>query len=458
MDNTSAAPSSVSSTIHVDNLIKTIVRAFYTDDCVCIIDVLLRDKYLRDDDMGPRLSLPVKQLRRTMEYLHREMLVRYELVDDLAAGGSQQTKFWYVDYNHCVNVIRWRVFKLKQQIAKTEVSARSSSSYVCPNYRKKVCNGTYSELEAQQVLDYETGLFLCQECVKQFANHPEPPPKSSYTLEVIDSSKELKLAMENAKRINDQFSSRRVGNMQLRYGIYDLLQKIRKTKGPLSSNLPSENFALGIGTTRLEGTGRTAGIKAKKLAQQQGEIGLKAMQDRAKRNQEGRSDLFKNAMGEEISFILEKGSGKRAFALASRKCDNGIIDADFGVFFMRRLEYRDREVPKVKKLKADTKFKVTNSSMPPFLINNISRTQQEMNLGKIDMSEKVGHVDESDTEEAPENLLTPERRVVVQDLYSKELSRQKALLGQVMPVLVSDTNHYSDDDDEDKGGLHWEDG
>mmetsp|Transcript_10850 Transcript_10850/g.14185 ORF Transcript_10850/g.14185 Transcript_10850/m.14185 type:complete len:263 (+) Transcript_10850:1015-1803(+) len=200
------------------------------------------------------------------------------------------------------------------------------------------------------------------------------------------------------------------------------------------------------------------GLRQKKLAQQQGEIGLKAMQDRAKRNQEGRSDLFKNAMGEEISFILEKGSGKRAFALASRKCDNGIIDADFGVFFMRRLEYRDREVPKVKKLKTDTKFKVTNSSMPPFLINNISRTQQEMNLGKIDMSEKVGHVDESDTEEAPENLLTPERRVIVQDLYSKELSRQKALLGQVMPVLVSDSNNYSDDDDEHKGELHWEDG
>ena len=165
--------SGASTTVHVENLIKTIVRAFYPDECVCIIDVLLRDKYLRDDDMGPRLSLPVKQLRRTMEYLHQEMLVKYELVDDLAAGGSQQTKFWYVDYNHCVNVIRWRVFKLKKEMEKVELLARSSSMYVCPNYSKKICNGTYSELEAQQILDYDTGLFLCQECVKQFSNHPE---------------------------------------------------------------------------------------------------------------------------------------------------------------------------------------------------------------------------------------------------------------------------------------------
>ena len=32
-------------------LISTIARAFYDDDVVCLIDVLIREKYLRDDDM-----------------------------------------------------------------------------------------------------------------------------------------------------------------------------------------------------------------------------------------------------------------------------------------------------------------------------------------------------------------------------------------------------------------------
>ncbi len=78
-------------------LIATIARAFYDDDVVCLIDVLLRDKHLRDDDMAPRLSLPAKQLRRTLQFLEEEQLVKHELVDDLVMGGSQNTKFWYIE-------------------------------------------------------------------------------------------------------------------------------------------------------------------------------------------------------------------------------------------------------------------------------------------------------------------------------------------------------------------------
>lgn len=42
--------------------------------------------------MAPRLNLPAKQLRRTLQFLEEEMLVKHELVDDLVMGGSQNTK------------------------------------------------------------------------------------------------------------------------------------------------------------------------------------------------------------------------------------------------------------------------------------------------------------------------------------------------------------------------------
>lgn len=42
--------------------------------------------------MAPRLSLPAKQLRRALQFLEEEQLVKHELVDDLAMGGSQNTK------------------------------------------------------------------------------------------------------------------------------------------------------------------------------------------------------------------------------------------------------------------------------------------------------------------------------------------------------------------------------
>lgn len=78
-------------------LISTIARAIYDDDVVCLIDILIRDKYLRDDDMAIRLGLPAKQLRRTLQFMQEEKLAKHELVDDLSMGGSQNTKFWYIE-------------------------------------------------------------------------------------------------------------------------------------------------------------------------------------------------------------------------------------------------------------------------------------------------------------------------------------------------------------------------
>jgi transcription initiation factor IIE alpha subunit len=52
--------------------------------------------------MGPRLSLQPKQLRRTLQFLQDEHIVKFEEVDDLAQGGSQASKYWYIDYNAAV--------------------------------------------------------------------------------------------------------------------------------------------------------------------------------------------------------------------------------------------------------------------------------------------------------------------------------------------------------------------
>jgi len=311
-------------TVHAESLIRTAARAFYDDDAVVLVDVLIRDKFLRDDDMAPRLSLPAKKLRATLQFLQEEHLVSSETVDDLAQGGSQATKFYYLDYNRAVHSIRLRVHLLRKQLEEAELRARSSSFYLCPGYKSRRCNGRYTEEEAQQVLDPETGLFLCRECSVAYRNNPNAPPVDTYTLQLVDNTRDLKLAMDNLRRVNVQFSAKYIGNDQLRSGIYDLLQKVRVKGKTVTSNLPSENFNLGIGSKRLAGTGRTAGIKAKKLEQQ----GVAASAAQARKylvgggsQQSGDQDLMflKNAMGQEVQFTVERGGGARAQVLATRR-------------------------------------------------------------------------------------------------------------------------------------------
>lgn len=377
-------------TVYAEALIATVARAFYDDEAVCLIDVLIRDKFLRDDDMAPRLSLPAKKLRSTLQFLQEEHLVKFETVDDLTQGGSQATKFWYIDYNHAVHTIRLRLHLLRKQLEQAEMRSRSSSFYLCPGYAKKRCNGRYTEEEAQQIVDRNTGLFLCQECFMNYEADPNAPEKDTYTLQLVDNTKDLRLAMDNMRRVTVQLSGKMIGNQQLRAGVYDLLQKVRgKGKSPITSNLPSENFALGIGSKRLAGTGRTAGIKARKLEQQGVAASASAARNYlvggGKRSAEG-SDLtfLKNAMGNEIAFSVEKGGGARANLLATRTrrrrklMDAAATRVGASVSLDLRLKEQEKrkleEEQKLKSEKNGNKREKGTSSVPlTFLNNNIGR-------------------------------------------------------------------------------------
>jgi transcription initiation factor IIE alpha subunit len=308
-------------TVYAEGLIAAVTRAFYDDDCVILVDVLIAQKFLRDDDMAQRLSLPSKKLRATLQFLQEEHLVRSETVNDLVQGGSQATKFYYLDYNRAVHSIRLRLYLLRQKLEQAELRSRSNSFYLCPGYKPKRCNGRYTEEEAQQVVDSSTGLFLCQECSHMYENDPNPPPRDTFTLQLVDNAKDLRIAMDNLRRVIVQMSSKSVGNSQMRVGIYTLLDKA-KGNTPITSNLPSENFALGIGSQRLAGTGRTAGIKARKLEQQGvAESAAQAQKYLVGGGRDSHDDMLflKSALGQEIQCTVERGGGAQAQFLASRK-------------------------------------------------------------------------------------------------------------------------------------------
>jgi transcription initiation factor IIE alpha subunit len=477
-------------TVYAEALISTVARAFYDDEAVCLIDVLIRDKFLRDDDMSPRLQLPARKLRATLQFLQEEHLVKFETVDDLTQGGSQATKFWYIDYNHAVHAIRLRLHLLRKQLEQAEMRARSSSFYLCPGYKDKRCNGRYTEEEAQQIVDTNSGLFLCQECFLKHEADPNAPTKDTYTLRLVDNQKDLRLAMDHMRRVTVQLSGKTIGNQQLRAGVYDLLQKVRgKGKSPITSNLPSENFALGIGSKRLAGTGRTAGIKARKLEQQG--VAASAMAARnylvggGKRSAEG-SDLtfLKNAMGNEIAFSVEKGGGARANLLATRtRRRRKLMDAAatrVGVEIPLDLRIKEQEKQKLEKEqkeKSEMKNQDDVQTLEPkkipleFLNNNIGRQDLDMEMERLramDMEHEEEEDEEDDTstdadivvldetEDMP-HLWEEERRTAsFQALYKKEITRQTDIL-QIDGDANPGNSPMKQPMDVDDRSIVWED-
>lgn len=448
-------------TVYAEALISTVARAFYDDTCIALIDVLIRDKFLRDDqDMGMRLSLPPKQLRKTLQFLQDEHLVKAEAVNDLAEGGSQATRFFYIDYNHAVKSIRLRIFLLRKKLEDAEKRARHSSVYICPGYKTKTCNGRYTETEAQQVVDPETGLFLCQECMNAHVANPDPPPKETYTLQLVDNTKSLKEAIDNIRRVDVQFKSKTVGNQQMRQGIYDLIQKI-KAKGsvPLVSNLPSENRLMNIGSTRIEGTGRTAGNKIKKLKEKMSEHGGDIKKIRLTSGQDDLTFL-KNALGQQIALKVEKGAGSRAHHLAKGVSREKLLDsaairvgAELDLITSLAVRHkRKREAEEEENRDEESQLKKSKNATLLFLRNNIGRNDQEQlhnyaeeeNPDDSD-DDEVMLVNDSDDEWA--EMKEDERLAIFQALYKKEKAR----------LLGGEAGASNDVDDADIPGVNWED-
>jgi hypothetical protein len=378
-------------------------------------------------------------------------------------------------YNQAVHVIRLRVHLLQQKLQQSELRARSSSLYLCPGYRNRTCNGKYTENEAQQIVDPETGLFLCRECVRAYANHPNPPNKTEYTLKLVDNQKELKAAMDNLRRVRVQLSGKvdmlSPQQSAMRKGVFDLLQKVRPAKGsePITSNLPSENISMGIGSTRLKGTGRTAGILMKKLVKQgivsadgteEGAAGG-ATRSGARGNSSNQDDLtwLKNAMGQEVAFDLERGGGARANLLATgghmreKLVDAAAmrVGADLGLVARVIMEQKESRIEarkrkreekaegKKKKKVLEFDFLRDNLGFGWDISGRMSKDEKEkQRLGFL--GEENDSSDDEDEEQIESNYVTDEtdelramnehdRRAAFLAQYKIEFERQKKLMG-----------------------------
>lgn len=396
-------------------------------------------------------------------------------------------------------MIRLRIHLLQKKLQEAELRARSSSLYLCPGYNSKTCNGRYNESEAQQIVDPETGLFLCRECVRTYVNHPSPPDKKDYTLQLLDNQNEVNKAMDDMRRVRVQLSAKvDMQGQPLRQGIFDLLQKVRSTKGaePITSNLPSENIAMGIGSKRIAGTGRTAGILLKKQQKQgilsaDGSFGVDSGGGRGgdRRNDYDELTFLKNAIGQEIAFDLEKGGGARANLLATKgRMRNKLIDAaamkvgmDLGLVARVVIEERERRLKKKREEKqkeeeaGGKKKKHTLGAELYFLGDNLGFSNSDMSreekerrrLGYLggggessDEDEKHQQKDSyyvSDETDEFRSLPEDDRRAAFQAQYKAEVERQKNLLGI---TNGNDTVQYraTSEKDEDAESIAWEDG
>ncbi|KAK9679469.1 hypothetical protein K7432_016253 [Basidiobolus ranarum] len=67
--------------------------------------------------------------------------------------------YYYIDYKQLVDVVKWKMYKMRELVRTKMRSELDNKGYVCP-----MCGKTYSALEVQSLMDMTTFLFHCEIC------------------------------------------------------------------------------------------------------------------------------------------------------------------------------------------------------------------------------------------------------------------------------------------------------
>ncbi|KAH8082851.1 TFIIE alpha subunit-domain-containing protein [Cristinia sonorae] len=142
-------------------LVQYVARAFYEPKFTIVLDQLVRHPVLKDDDLAGRMGLQLKELNKVMAVLENDKLVRIYRQNELKEGAQRSVgrQYYYIDYQHFCNVVKWRVAEMHRRIDNTLRNELGNKGYICPQ-----CGKAFSPLEADKVIDFMAGTFNCDVC------------------------------------------------------------------------------------------------------------------------------------------------------------------------------------------------------------------------------------------------------------------------------------------------------
>ncbi|KAF4321191.1 hypothetical protein JM18_004731 [Phytophthora kernoviae] len=220
----------------VEKLVNLVGRAFYSDEHVVVLGALIREKFMKDDDMGNSVNLQTRQVRKIMNELHQDNLVCEEVLNDKRLGGSSSTSYWYIDYKYFVDVVQYRLYLMHEHLKDSEQLEIERQTFMCND---PDCGREYTALEAQLLLMPGQFQFRCGHC-------------NELLLE-CDNNDRLIRIQNLQRKFKDQMNKQNA----LHEGLYEVLRRIGdfvKEGHGLPNNLPSDNRAAGLGGTSARGT------------------------------------------------------------------------------------------------------------------------------------------------------------------------------------------------------------
>ena len=218
----------------VDKLVVAVGRAFYSDNTVVVLDILLRESYLCHEEIAPRLKLSAKDVQKVLNQLESEMLIRSE---DVQMEDMRNSKCYYIDYQLFVNVVRFRVYHMLEQVKVHDGNSNQNLHFECPT-----CRSSWTELEVQRCVSKDHK-FVCSNCCPS-ENISSILSEAYFTLVPVDHKSKLANMLSRESKLKTQLNQ-----SDLHDGIFDLLTQLKNVSLP--HNRPSTNMKCGNSSSTI---------------------------------------------------------------------------------------------------------------------------------------------------------------------------------------------------------------
>lgn len=132
--------------------VSIVAKAFYSDIVVVILELLVQERFIREEEIACRLCIPAKEVNKVLIQLEKELLIKKESMDfqdEFLGEESRNVSVccYYVDYQTFAHVVRYRFYLIQEELKSKGKSAHSGTYLECPVTH---CKRRYTLEEAMQ--------------------------------------------------------------------------------------------------------------------------------------------------------------------------------------------------------------------------------------------------------------------------------------------------------------------
>ena len=235
-------------------LIRIVLRTFYDFELFLCMEMLMLYPCIKEEDLAELLRLDLKVVHQYLLNLKREKFINEKSIMETNSSDGKQSKhsYFYINYKMMVNVIKYKLDKIRIQIESEENQFTTRANFKCT-----LCKKTYSDLDTKDI-------FLTMQCLYCGAEVDEDT-SSLPTRSARNLLNKFNTQMKDIFELLSKVEHIRLADCILRPGLVDMTEILERITNSSGTNNSKNSMQLPNGKSALLKNDKWSGEKTRNV-------------------------------------------------------------------------------------------------------------------------------------------------------------------------------------------------